>query len=288
MTNETTPMYAKRGLFAAVLFLAMFVATAPALAAKFKFEPKAKSWYLQTIAVTDDGHFDDRSGVIGRIPGGQDGKDLHDIPAFASVNGAPVAIIMVRGEEWGDHAGEYLSDYRAPGQGRASWDFVVTSNNPDAEITLGWEGLYTISQNAKGGFETTLSNRNKVLNDLYLVDVDNGTVVGQGIMDDGHIVPYTFAMNGASERHFRWVAGKPRKKDLAYDQVVTLESVSPRQANERLTAREQSPATGNSKSKAAGFGAPPSLGTLPGEGVRQSNRLDSPVIQLEIESEPSP
>jgi len=245
--------------------LATLALAGNAWAQRVDFKPKAETWYLQTVATTANGLKDDRSGVIGRIPEGADGKDKHDIPAFASVNGAPIAVISVRGEEWGEDAGEYLSDYRAPGKGRAAWNFVVTSNDPTAQVTLSWEGLYLIEERPEGGFDTRLANDNRTLRSLRLIDLDKGRVVRRGIKRNGQIKPYTFRMDGQNERHFRWVAGKPTAVELSMLDVVALDTVSPQPLNFDAQLTTAGP-SGKTRSP-QGFSGPPDTGVAPGQGV---------------------
>ncbi len=250
---------------ALVLLLSLFGSAS--LQAQEQLDSKARvdSWYLQTVVTTEAGAIDERSGVIGRISGGRTGKDVHDIPAFASVNGAPVAVISLRGAEWGDDAGEYLSDYRAPGQSAASWDLVVTSSDPQAEVTLSWDGLYAISGSQSRGFETRLSNNSKTLRSLRLIDLQRGKVVRRGSKKDGSIKSYTFNMGGENERHFRWVQGKPTDDDFLAS-PVRLDTLSPLPVidEQSLTvAGEIAPLGKGSR----GFSGPPSLGIQPGQGA---------------------
>jgi hypothetical protein len=215
------------------------------------------------MAVTDSGALDNGSGVIGRIPQGQEGFDIHDIRAYASVAKAPVAVIAVKGEDWGDKAGEYFSDYRAPGKSRQVWDFTVVSKNPNADITLFWNGLNVITQNDKGSFETQLDNQNRVLWDLHLIDLETGQIATRGVTKSGELPTYTFNMNGVKERAFRWVNKEPEAEDFSLVNVATLNSVSPSRVGEALGDSVRS--FSGETAPRAGFSGPPALGTVPAQ-----------------------
>lgn len=185
-----------------------------------------KDWYLQTIVLVEDGSdvfVDDRSGVIGRLEGAAEGKDVHDVRAYENVSGSPGAIVFTRGDEWGEAAGQYLSDYRPSGASKQVWTFVVSSTRPDATVTLAWEGLYEIEPAPDGGYETRLNNGSKVLRRLSLVDLETGEII-PAADKKGMVGTYTFAMNGATERHFRWVQGDVDFEDLQPNGVVRADS----------------------------------------------------------------
>ncbi len=174
---------------------------------------RVDTWYLQTIATNSSGAVDNRSGVIGHIHDAAAGFDKHDVPAFSSVIGAPVAVIFHQGESWGEHAGEYLSDYRAPGKDKQVWDFTVTTSDPNDTVTLSWDGLHLITRRG-ARFDTQLDARNKGLRRLRLVDLSLGEVATRAANADGSLATYTFQMGGVTERHFRWISGKPTDEEL--------------------------------------------------------------------------
>lgn len=210
-----------------LLLASGFLATAQE---EITWTERVNTWYLQTVATNSSGAFDDRSGVIGHIPEGAAGFDKHDVPAFSSVSGAPVAVIFHQGESWGEHAGEYLSDYRAPGITREVWDFTVTTSNPDDTVTLSWDGLHVISQNGAAGcdggagFGIHLEPQNAGLLELRLVDLSLGQVVTTAANTDGSLASYTFNMGGVNERHFRWISGEPTADELTSPNAVPMDA----------------------------------------------------------------
>lgn len=223
----------------------------------------SKDWFLQTLVLVEEygemKALDDRSGVIGRLEGALDGKDIHDIKAFAAVNGSPGAVVITHGAEWGEEAGQYLSDYRAPGADRQVWTLAVTSNLPNATVTLYWEGLNEIEPNPEGGFDWVLNNRSSTLKSLSLVDLETGEITS-ALGKKGVLNSYSFQMNGAGERLFRWVQGEVLPEDLALSSATSLRAFGPL---ETIT-RAQTFDSDGSISEGGGFPAPPSVGA-PGQ-----------------------
>jgi len=239
------------------LAAAMSAAAAPRSGGGSTTKGSAKDWFLQTLLLVEDGanlYTDDRSGVIGRLEGALEGKDQHDIPAFANVNGSPGAVVLTHGAEWGVAAGQYLSDYRPSGSDRRVWTLAVTSNRPNASITLYWDGLNEITPKPEGGFTWQLNNASSALKTLRLVDLETGAVI-PALGKKGVLNSYTFEMNGAGERLFRWVQGDVLPGDLVLSSASSLRAFSPL---EPVVHSEAAPAA---QGVASGLPAPPSVGT---------------------------
>lgn len=212
----------------AALIAAAVTAPGVALAGKPNAEPGAEAWYLKTVVTIEDGEdvfFDDRSGVFGRLPGAQEGRDPHDAPVWASVASSPAAVVFLRDEaDWGEDAGEYLSDYRPAGDDKQTWTFTVVSSRPDAVATLTWDTFFVITE-ANGSWLTTPDNDNPTVAELSLIDLETGDKI-PAASRSGQMKSYSFNMNGASERHFRWVQGKVSKDDRSLASAATLQSLN--------------------------------------------------------------
>lgn len=216
----------------------------------------SSDWFLQTLLLAENDSVmvrDDRSGVIGRLQDALPGKDQHDLPTFVSVNGSKGAVVLTQGAEWGDDAGQYLSDYRPSGTDRQVWNLAVTSNLPNATITLYWDGLNEISADAQGVYNWRLNNSSSVLKTLRLVDLETG-VVTPALGKKGVINSYTFEMNGAGERLFRWVQGEVLPEDLVLSSATSLRAFGPL---EPVISTQSAPAAQGS---AGGFPPPPAVG----------------------------
>ena len=178
-------------------------------------------WFMKTrLQVTDpfDGSEwkDDSSGVFGKLVASSDGFDQHDIPVFGSAVNSPAALVFVRGSDWGEYEGEYLSSYHSADGHLDVWSFTVFSSVEGAEVTLTWEGLYELTPYQDGALTRYVESEtldSKVLNKLKLVDLATGEVTealaGKGKKNRA-LNEYTFSLNsGETNRHFMWVLGDP-------------------------------------------------------------------------------
>lgn len=189
---------------------------------------KGEQWYMKMTAVVEDGEqifYDDRSGIFGRLEGAKKNLDRHDIPVFARVNDpeqpASIAIVFETDQEGEDKAGRhYLSNYKAIGDKRQVWDFTIYSGKYGGDVTLYWNGVYTIS----GEFPDFISIHepgNPLLGELSLVDRETGEVIPATTASGGMNI-FEFNMAGKPARYFRWVQGKLNSSDL---KVVTADYV---------------------------------------------------------------
>jgi hypothetical protein len=252
---KTSTHAIRRSCFALALLSSVAVMAAPAPGKGHDNDKaKVKDWFLQTLLVVDNGSElvgDTRSGVIGRLDSADEGPDLHDIPVFANVNGSRGAVVITHGAQWGDKAGQYLSDYRSSGADKQVWDLAVTSCLDNASVTLYWEGLYQITPRADGGYDWQLNNASSTLKSLRLVDLETGEVI-PAIGKKGELNSYTFDMNGAGERLFRWVQGNVGKAELGVGSATSLRAFGPLETESQARALSVSPAQG-------GLPPPPSL-----------------------------
>ncbi len=180
---------------------------------------RAKSWYVKNMVVVRSDNttiaYDDRSGVFGRMKGAAEGYDKHDHKAYQSVAGSRAAIVFNQDEEaFGDEAGQYISDYRPDGNKRQVWTFTVTTTVPNAAVEIYWDGLYRITTHSDGSFSTELDNADRTAGNLRLIDLAKGRVVARLVRSKWRVQSYKFTMEpGETERHFRWVLGRPYRKD---------------------------------------------------------------------------
>lgn len=180
--------------------------------AKAKSSKPAKQWYMKTtleVAVNPDKTIEDKSsGVFGKLDESHAGYDQHDIPAFGSTARSQGAIVFVHGDEWGEKAGEYLSDYHGSNKHSDSWVFNVNSRHLDGEATLSWDGLFVLNSseiNGRRQYNKKKDVRNATLENLQLIHLDTLTVIPA--VTNGVLNTYTFNMEGKSSHQFRWVLG---------------------------------------------------------------------------------
>ncbi len=137
-------------------------------------------WYVRLIAESED--LRDASNVLGQLSDSAIDYDAHDLEELAPF-GNPFLTVVFPHQYWGDHAGDYASDYHPlrPESEPDAWRFEVRSSDPAAMVTLRWEGPGS-----------------RLLGSV-LTDVETGEQVA--VAPDGS---YAFAINGAS-RSFTWL-----------------------------------------------------------------------------------
>ncbi len=112
-----------------------------------------------------------------------------------------------------------------------SWNFSVVTDDPDAEVTLSWHGLFVLTpkSDAPAHYSEYRSVTNPLTRHMKLVDVENGTEV-QAVRD-GRIMKYTFRMDGSRSHAFRWVVATSEVK-IPLPAVPDKDSASARTASQ--------------------------------------------------------
>ncbi len=146
--------------------------------------PKARGqggWYVRLIA--ESGDLRDAANVLGQLPDSVQGYDSHDLEELAPFGERYLTVVFPHAD-WSAQAGDYGSDYhplRDPAVPDA-WRFEVRSSDPEAEVTLRWEGPAERLLGAE------------------LTDLETGQRIA--VDSSGS---YVFSMNGPA-RQFAWVA----------------------------------------------------------------------------------
>lgn len=144
-------------------------------------KPDADGWFVRLIATDDANNLQDKGNVLGQLPDSDAGYDIHDLPEFSPMGGDYLTIVFPHAD-WGEHAGDYASDFHAYSQKNRqdSWQFEVRTNDSHREVTLSWAGLQ------------------EVLQPSVLIDNETGEVIRMRFVEE-----YTFFMNGTT-RSFTW------------------------------------------------------------------------------------
>jgi hypothetical protein len=218
----------QRGIKLSVVIAILSSCAAVSLAWAKKPSPsdRADEWYVKTAVEAVDPAtgraWEHRfSGVFGKLLGSADGYDRNDVKAIGSLAGSEVALSFLRGDEWGENAGDYLSSYHDALGDLDSWSFVVYSKFDQAEVTLTWDGLFELTPDATSGGSRYDEQRNlesKLLQKLNLVDLVTGEVT-PAVFGRGNETPtldsYTFTLDpGETSRQFLWVLGSVKGIDL--------------------------------------------------------------------------
>jgi hypothetical protein len=103
-------------------------------------------WTLRLSVDEPATGFKDHNNLLGQLLSAADGYDAHDLielPPYA----APYLTLVFPRPEWGAHAGDYASDFRASGEGgrraqsaRHAWDFEIRADRPGSAVVVHWDG----------------------------------------------------------------------------------------------------------------------------------------------------
>ena len=147
---------------------------------------KPGEWYVRLIAEVSSEQLKDQGNVLGVLRSSVDGYDKHDLKELPPF-GSPSLTIIFPHADWGEHDGNYASDFHQHKHWRLGheWEFVVMSDTP-REVTLSWEGSHGL----------------KRLWRMRLMDMETGEVIRA--KKSRTLQTYTFNMVDTSHR-FKWV-----------------------------------------------------------------------------------
>jgi hypothetical protein len=144
--------------------------------------PEPGGWFVRLIAQSED--LRDAGNVFGQLADSSDGHDRHDLvekPVF----GERYLNVVFPHPEWGEHSGDYASDFRRLGRRPSgTWTFAVQAAATVKEVGLRWDGP------------------EDVLSKSWLVDLETG--VRQRVVPGGS---YVFVSNGTT-RAFKFIIGR--------------------------------------------------------------------------------
>jgi len=155
------------------------------------------------------------AGVFGQLDESSDGQDRHDILGMGTVSATLEVVFLLE-----DAEGDYFSDYHSVKKGSDSWTFQIKNMyNPDHPVNLSnetikiaLEGIYTVETASVNGsirYSETLNEADKRLNQLTLIDLDNGVAYAYTDLKSAAI-----SMDGLHVRTFRWVLGSIEDSDF--------------------------------------------------------------------------
>ena len=94
-------------------------------------------WYVSLTATAGD--LKDSGNVLGQLRDSRRGYDLHDLKELSPF-ATPYLTIVFPHPDWGDHAGDYGSDFRGTHKRKNKWIFEVRSDDPNRDVALSWSG----------------------------------------------------------------------------------------------------------------------------------------------------
>ena len=146
---------------------------------KSKNKKETANWFVRLIA--ESGDLADPYNVLGQLSDSVQDYDSHDLKELSPFGSSYLSIVFPH-LEWEEKSGDYTSDFHSvQSKIKDEWYFEVVSSDPEATVTLTWEGEESLLEKAS------------------LLDVETGKRYRVKRGDS-----YTFTMNG-TRRGFQWL-----------------------------------------------------------------------------------
>jgi len=155
---------------------------------------------------------------------------MRDLPEMAPFS-TPYLTIVFPHDDWGDHAGDYASDYHPPGWKEADeWVFQVRTDSPWRDVRLAWESVRMLASvvlhdNGRRQWTTHPDKSGEsLMAKMWLEDLDTGEMIK--VAEDGVPQDYWFNMDGQTVRTFRWIlkgkdGNEPPAGEAGYRDLMT-------------------------------------------------------------------
>ncbi len=118
--------------------LAETVSQAAVALRKSKNKKTTRPWYIRLTAETGD--LKDPFNVLGQTSESIQDYDVHDLKELAPFGISYLSIVFSHAD-WGERSGDYTSDFHSlQSKVEDEWSFEVLSSDPEATVTLTWEG----------------------------------------------------------------------------------------------------------------------------------------------------
>ena len=106
----------------------------------------AANWFVRLIA--ESGSLKDSHNVLGQLSDSVVEYDSHDLPELSPFSAPYLSIVFPR-PDWGERSGDYTSDFHSQQTKiKDEWYFEVLSSDPEATVTLTWEGEESLLEKA--------------------------------------------------------------------------------------------------------------------------------------------
>ena len=191
-------------------------------------ETLAKEWYVRIVVEDVTNNMKTATAQLGQL----DGTDVvtkHTLKAIAPFR--PTYLDVVFDNPSGVDAGSYKTNFHLSSSAEDTWEFTVKSHDPNADMILGWRGLYVVTpytdaQNRERYKEyRTMSN--PLLEYMTLEDTETNTTINA--LSNTTVNEYVFNMNGKTERVFRWTVKESsaalQSKMIVFSRVTTPEAL---------------------------------------------------------------
>ena len=110
--------------------------------------PNKSDWYVRLKIEDPSNGWGHRSTFLGELENSSQGYDMSDLVKKAPFT-EPYLYLTFPHPYWGDHSGEYSSDFRPISKQPEEWAFEIHSSVTGGTVFLGWEGKTAIFKKSK-------------------------------------------------------------------------------------------------------------------------------------------
>jgi len=168
----------------------------------YQAETVPENWYIRLVAEDKARDLKTQSSQLGEL----NSDDTADKAVNYVGTSSASYLDIVFEDPANQEAGTYKSVfYTYDKEEEKEWTFSVITDDPNAEITLSWHGLFVLNPKEEDSnkFSEYRSVSNPLIRQMKLVDVQTSEEL-QAVRD-GQMMKYTFEMNGEEVRKFKWV-----------------------------------------------------------------------------------
>lgn len=166
---------------------------------------KPSNWYIRLIVEDPARALRSDSSQLGTLEVNGVVQD-HTLKALNPFGSTYLSIVFIDPD--GVEAGAYKTNYHAYQEDvEDSWRFTVKTDDPNAQISFTWHGLYVltpyIDDQGRTRYTEYRSLSNPLSKQMKFIDTVNGQEVAAVV--DGKVQTYSFNMDGQTERTFEWI-----------------------------------------------------------------------------------
>jgi PKD repeat protein len=197
-------------------------------------EVAPSNWYIRLVAEDPARNMKTASTQLGVLEV-DDAAQKHTLKSMTPFGGSYLDVVFRNPS--GVKSGDYKVNFHPYREGSTeSWEFTVRTDDTTADILLTWRGLYVlhayVDEQNRRRYREYRSTSNPLIKNMKLVDVESGMEVAAVVK--GKAQTYSFNMNGAAERTFRWVVeDEPVTISAQNSKFVTLQAKAVRKDRAR-------------------------------------------------------
>lgn len=170
-----------------------------------EIETMPSNWYIKLIVEDTARSMRSDSSQLGTLEV-SDAVEGHTLKAVSPFGSSYLSIVFIDPD--GVEPGTYKTNYHTYKEDLEDrWRFTVKTDDPNAQISFTWHGLYVLTpyvdDQDRTRYKEYRSLSNPLNKQMKFIDTVNGQEIA--VVVDGKIQTYSFNMDGQTERTFEWI-----------------------------------------------------------------------------------